>query len=91
MSVETREWATRESVHELAVDLARLETKVGESDKRLATKEDLVAVREDVAVVRSDIRVLRILIIVGWVVSGLTLVIPDDVNLVTLLRLLSGG
>ena len=69
MSVETREWATRESVHELAVDLARLETKVGESDKRLATKEDL-------AVVRSDIRMLRILIIVGWVVSGLTLVIP---------------
>lgn len=84
MSVETREWATRESVHELAVDLARLETKVGESDKRLATKEDLAAVH-------SDIRVLRILIIVGWVVSGLTLVIPDDVNLVTLLRLLSGG
>ena len=56
MSVETREWATRESVHELAVDLARLETKVGESDKRLATKEDLA---------RLETKLVRLLLSIG--------------------------
>lgn len=73
MSVETREWATRESVHELAVDLARLETKVGESDKRLATKEDLA---------RLETKLVRLLLsigiplIVGMVLTLYRLFIP---------------
>ena len=73
MSVEIREWATRESVHELAVDLARLETKVGESDKRLATKEDLA---------RLETKLVRLLLsigiplIVGMVLTLYRLFIP---------------
>ena len=73
MSVETREWATRESVHELAVDLARIETKVGESDKRLATKEDLA---------RLETKLVRLLLsigiplIVGMVLTLYRLFIP---------------
>jgi len=73
MSVETREWATWESVHELAVDLARLETKVGESDKRLATKEDLA---------RLETKLVRLLLsigiplIVGMVLTLYRLFIP---------------
>ena len=55
MSVDTQ-WATREEVHELAVDLARLETKVGESDKWMATKEDLA---------RLETKLVRLLLSIG--------------------------
>ena len=63
--------------------VAKLEVQVGESDKRLATKED-------VADVRSAIRVLRIWLFVGVLV----LAFLDDINLLDVLlqlRRLGGG
>ena len=63
--------------------VAKLEVQVGESDKRLATKED-------VADVRSAIRVLRIWLFVGVLV----LAFLDDINLIDVLlqlRRLGGG
>ena len=63
--------------------VAKLEVQVSESDKRLATKED-------VADVRSDIRVLRIWLFVGVLV----LAFLDDINLLDVLlqlRRLGGG
>ena len=63
--------------------VAKLEVQVSESDKRLATKED-------VADVRSDIRVLRIWLFVGVLV----LAFLDDINLIDVLlqlRRLGGG
>ena len=54
--------------------VAKLEVQVGESDKRLATKED-------VADVRSAIRVLRIWLFVGVLV----LAFLDDINLIDVL------
>ena len=73
MSVETREWATRESVHELAVDLVRLETQADLSDKLIATKEDLA---------RLETKLVRLLLsigiplIVGMVLTLYRLFIP---------------
>ena len=73
MSVETREWATRESVHELAVDLARLEFQADLSDKWIATKEDLA---------RLETKLVRLLLsigiplIVGMVLTLYRLFIP---------------
>jgi len=91
MTVETRtDWATREEVQAVTAAqaqdrerVAKLEVQVGESDKRLATKED-------VADVRSDIRVLRIWLFVGVLV----LAFLDDINLLDVLlqlRRLGGG
>ena len=73
MSVETTQWATRESVHELAVDLARLETQADLSDKWIATKEDLA---------RLETKLVRLLLsigiplIVGMVLTLYRLFIP---------------
>ena len=91
MTVETRtDWATREEVQAVTAAqaqdrerVAKLEVQVSESDKRLATKED-------VADVRSDIRVLRIWLFVGVLV----LAFLDDINLLDVLlqlRRLGGG
>ena len=91
MTVETRtDWATREEVQAVTAAqaqdrerVAKLEVQVSESDKRLATKED-------VADVRSDIRVLRIWLFVGVLV----LVFLDDINLLDVLlqlRRFGGG
>lgn len=62
MSVDMQ-WATKDEVQELAVGLARLETKVGESDKRLATKEDVAAVLIEVS--RLETKTVRLLLSIG--------------------------
>ena len=81
--METRtDWVTREELHALAKQVAKLEGQVGESDKRLVTWED---VQSEIAGLRSEIRLFAYVL---SIVLVLLLALFGDITLSDVLRLL---
>jgi len=80
VDTDTQQWATREELRALEKQVSKLEGQFSESDKRLATKEDVKDVLVELAGVKKDIVWIKLLLVL--VLSGVVM---------TVFRLYAGG
>lgn len=80
VDTDTQQWATREELRALEKQVSKLEGQFSESEKRLATKEDVKDVLVELAGVKKDIVWIKLLLVL--VLSGVVM---------TVFRLYAGG
>lgn len=80
VDTDTQQWATREELRALEKQVSKLEGQFSESEKRLATKEDVKDVLVELAGVKKDIVWIKLLLVL--VLSGVVM---------TTFRLYAGG
>ena len=71
VDTDTQQWATREELRALEKQVSKLEGQFSESDKRLATKEDVKDVLVELAGVKKDIVWIKLLLVL--VLSGVVM------------------